>query len=103
MIQQIISSYSDFFSWDMFIKIVTTPSNWGIIFSLIVLEGLLSADNALVLATMVSDLEDEKQRKLAIFAGMWGAYLFRFLIIGFGVYFRITSYNVCYTKLLRDS
>ncbi len=86
MIQQIISSYSDFFSWDMFIKIVTTPSNWGIIFSLIVLEGLLSADNALVLATMVSDLEDEKQRKLAIFAGMWGAYLFRFLIIGFGVY-----------------
>ncbi len=86
MIQQIISSYSEFFSWDMFVQIVTTPSNWGVILSLILLEGLLSADNALVLATMVSDLKDEKQRRLAIFAGMWGAYLFRFLIIGIGVY-----------------
>jgi YkoY family integral membrane protein len=84
--QQIINSYSEFFSWDMFIQIITTPSNLGIIFSLIILEGLLSADNALVLATMVSDLKDEKKRKLAIFAGMWGAYIFRFLIIGFGVY-----------------
>ncbi len=86
MIQQIISSYSEFFSWDMFTQIVTTPSNWGIILSLVLLEGLLSADNALVLATMVSDLEDEKQRKLAIFAGMWGAYIFRFIVIGIGVY-----------------
>lgn len=86
MIQQIISSYSEFFSWDMFVEIISSPSNWGIIFSLIILEGLLSADNALVLATMVSDLKDERQRRLAIFAGMWGAYLFRFLIIGIGVY-----------------
>jgi len=86
MIQQIISSYSEFFSWDMFVQIVTTPSNWGVIFSLILLEGLLSADNALVLATMVNELEDEKKRRWAIFAGMWGAYLFRFLIIGIGVY-----------------
>lgn len=86
MIQQIISSYSEFFSWDMFVQIVTTPSNWGVIFSLILLEGLLSADNALVLATMVNELEDEKKRRWAIFAGMWGAYIFRFLIIGIGVY-----------------
>lgn len=86
MIQQIINSYSQFFSWNGFLEIITTPSNWGIILSLILLEGLLSSDNALVLATIVSNLEKEKDRKLAIFAGMWGAYLFRFLVIGFGVY-----------------
>jgi YkoY family integral membrane protein len=84
--QEIIDSYSAFFSWDSFYGIISTPSNWGIIFVLIVLEGLLSADNALVLATMVGGLKDAKQKKLAIFAGIWGAYIFRFFIIGFGVY-----------------
>jgi len=86
MLQEIINSYSQFFSWDVFLSIITTPENWGIILSLILLEGLLSSDNALVLATMVSNLKTEKERKLAVFAGIWGAYFFRFLVIGFGVY-----------------
>ena len=86
MLQQIINSYSQFFSWDIFIGIITTPENWGIILSLILLEGLLSSDNALVLATIVSNLKTEKERKMAVFAGMGGAYFFRFLVIGFGVY-----------------
>lgn len=86
MLQEIINSYSQFFSWDMFYQIITTPANWGVILSLVFLEGLLSADNALVLATIVSNLKTERDRKLAIFAGMWGAYFFRFLVIGFGVY-----------------
>jgi YkoY family integral membrane protein len=66
--------------------IITSPENWGIILTLILLEGLLSSDNALVLATLVSNLKTEKERKSAIFAGIWGAYFFRFLVIGFGVY-----------------
>ncbi|MDD2375915.1 MAG: hypothetical protein PHD15_01495 [Clostridia bacterium] len=86
MLQEIINSYSQFFSWDVFLNIITTPENWGIILSLILLEGLLSSDNALVLATMVSNLKTEKERKLAIFAGIGGAYFFRFIVIGFGVY-----------------
>ncbi len=86
MLQEIINSYTQFFSWDIFHQIITTPSNWGVILSLMFLEGLLSADNALVLATIVSNLRTDRERKLAIFAGMWGAYIFRFLIIGFGVY-----------------
>jgi YkoY family integral membrane protein len=44
---------------------------------LIVLEGLLAADNALVLAIMVRHLPDE-ERKKALFYGLAGAFLFRF-------------------------
>ncbi|MBB5324328.1 YkoY family integral membrane protein [Anoxybacillus tepidamans] len=44
---------------------------------LIVLEGLLSADNALVLAIMVKHLPEE-QRKKALFYGLAGAFVFRF-------------------------
>ncbi|MCR8645686.1 TerC family protein [Paenibacillus sp. N1-5-1-14] len=44
---------------------------------LIALEGLLAADNALVLAIMVKHLPDE-QRKKALFYGLVGAFVFRF-------------------------
>lgn len=44
---------------------------------LIGLEGLLAADNALVLAIMVRHLP-EKQRKRALFYGLAGAFVFRF-------------------------
>lgn len=44
---------------------------------LVVLEGLLAADNALVLAIMVKDLP-EQDRKKALFYGLAGAFVFRF-------------------------
>lgn len=44
---------------------------------LIALEGLLAADNALVLAIMVKHLPDEERRK-ALFYGLAGAFVFRF-------------------------
>lgn len=44
---------------------------------LIALEGILAADNALVIATMVKHLPDE-QRKKALFYGLGGAFIFRF-------------------------
>ncbi|PLS07238.1 TerC family protein [Neobacillus cucumis] len=44
---------------------------------LIVLEGLLAADNALVLAIMVKHLPEE-ERKKALFYGLAGAFVFRF-------------------------
>jgi YkoY family integral membrane protein len=44
---------------------------------LIALEGLLAADNALVLAIMVKHLP-EKERKRALFYGLAGAFIFRF-------------------------
>lgn len=44
---------------------------------LIGIEGLLAADNALVLAIMVKHLPEE-QRKKALFYGLAGAFVFRF-------------------------
>ncbi|MFD1929837.1 TerC family protein [Sporosarcina siberiensis] len=81
----ILSTYAAFFDWDMWVNVLTDPVSWGLIGTLIILEGLLSADNALVLAVMVKHLP-EKQRKKALFYGLLGAYVFRFIAIGVGVF-----------------
>lgn len=47
---------------------------------LILMEGLLSLDNAVVLAVLVKDLPDA-QRKRALTYGIWGAFIFRFLAL----------------------
>lgn len=47
---------------------------------LIVLEGLLAADNAVVLAVMVKHLDPERRRK-ALFYGLFGAFVFRMFAI----------------------
>ena len=44
--------------------------------TLVILEGLLSADNALVLAVLVRNLPKEQQSK-ALKYGIWGAFFFR--------------------------
>ncbi|WP_445488613.1 TerC family protein [Niallia sp. 03133] len=44
---------------------------------LIGLEGILAADNAVVMAVMVKHLPSEKQKK-ALFYGLFGAFIFRF-------------------------
>lgn len=83
--QGLAASYGAFFSLDAFISVITDPVSLGIIGTLILLEGLLSADNALVLAVMVRSLPKHQQRR-ALFYGIWGAYIFRFIAIGIGVY-----------------
>lgn len=47
-----------------------------IVFNMIILESLLSVDNAAVLAIMVKDLPG-RQKKQALRYGLWGAYLLR--------------------------
>lgn len=54
----------------------------AIVGNLIIIESLLSVDNAAVLATMVMDLP-EKQRNKALKYGIWGAYIFRGLAMIF--------------------
>ncbi|MFO0960332.1 MAG: hypothetical protein U0800_23335 [Isosphaeraceae bacterium] len=54
---------------------------WSII-SLVLLEILLSADNALVLAMMVRHLPRDLQKK-ALLVGIWGAFVFRLLAVVF--------------------
>lgn len=83
--QSFIDNFSSFFNWEHMSSILAQPSTWGIIGTLIILEGLLSADNALVLAVMVRHLP-KKQQKKALFYGIIGAYIFRFLAIGVGTY-----------------
>ncbi len=58
-------------------EIVDKPTtSLAIIFNLIIIESLLSVDNAAVLATMVLDLKKE-DRKKALHYGIIGAYIFR--------------------------
>jgi YkoY family integral membrane protein len=85
ILQGFVDTYVQFFNWDMWVEVLTDPVSWGLIGTLVILEGLLSADNALVLAVMVKHLP-EKQRKRALFYGLLGAYAFRFIAIGIGVY-----------------
>ncbi|RUL54296.1 MULTISPECIES: TerC family protein [Lysinibacillus] len=47
---------------------------------LVVLEGLLAADNAVVMAVMVKHLPQEQQKK-ALFYGLVGAFIFRFVAL----------------------
>ena len=63
--------------------IINNPAaSLAIIGNLIIIESLLSVDNAAVLATMVMDLP-EKQRNKALKYGIWGAYFFRGLAMIF--------------------
>lgn len=83
LLEAIANTYAQFFDLNMWAELLTDPKAWAIILTLVILEGLLSADNALVLAIMVKHLP-EKQRKKALMYGLWGAYLFRFIAIGLG-------------------
>ena len=55
------------------------PYLW-VILVLVFLEGLLAADNAVVMAVMVRHLPPE-QRKKALFYGLLGAFIFRFIAL----------------------
>jgi YkoY family integral membrane protein len=57
----------------------------AVVGNLIIIESLLSVDNAAVLATLVSDLP-AAQRKQALRYGIFGAYLFRGLCLLFASY-----------------
>ncbi len=64
-------------------EIISHPGqSLAIIGNLILIESLLSVDNAAVLATMVMDLPQE-QRNKALKYGIWGAYFFRGLAMIF--------------------
>ncbi|KRK97000.1 TerC family membrane protein [Secundilactobacillus odoratitofui DSM 19909 = JCM 15043] len=65
---------------------ISSGSDWLIIFSLVLIECLLSVDNAVVLAAQTQALPTKELREKSLFYGIWGAYIFRFLIIGLGTY-----------------
>ena len=70
----------------LWLDILSHPgASLAIIGNLIIIESLLSVDNAAVLATMVMDLP-EKQRDKALKYGIWGAYIFRGLAMIFAAF-----------------
>ena len=58
------------------------PSDLLVVGTLIILEGLLSADNALVMAMIVKHLPKEEQKR-ALFYGLMGAFIMRGIAIIF--------------------
>ncbi len=58
------------------------PADFAVVGILVLLEGLLSADNALVLALLVRHLS-QRERAKALLYGLLGAFLFR----GIGIFF----------------
>ena len=84
LLNHLLDTYASFFDWQLWVEVLSDPVSWGYIGSLVILEGLLSADNALVLAIMVKHLPEEKRKK-ALTYGLFGAYFFRFVFIGLGM------------------
>lgn len=78
--------YGPFFSLENWQNVITSGQDWLIIFSLVMIECLLSVDNAIVLAAQTRVLPTLKEQEESLFYGLWGAYIFRFLIIGIGTY-----------------
>jgi predicted tellurium resistance membrane protein TerC len=76
-INDILSGLSTYFTFDYVL----------IIIQLIILEGLLSFDNAIALAALVrKNLPREEDRKKALMWGIWGAYILRTVVIFIGVW-----------------
>ena len=83
LIEQLYGPFFDLNNWK---TVITSGNDWLIIFSLVILECVMSVDNAIVLATQTQVLPTKKLQEESLFYGLWGAYLFRFLVIGVGVY-----------------
>ena len=82
----IFKMYAPFFSGSNWIHVLTSGKDWLVILTLILMECLLSVDNAVVLAAQTKVLPDKKQQEKSLFYGLWGAYIFRFIVIGIGTY-----------------
>ncbi|MCH4009081.1 DUF475 domain-containing protein [Companilactobacillus sp.] len=82
----LINMYAPFFDINNWTSVVSSGADWMIILSLVVMECILSVDNAVVLAAQTQSLPDKKDREKSLFYGLVGAYVFRGIVIGVGVY-----------------
>ncbi len=78
--------YGPFFDLHNWATVIESGQDWLIILSLVVLECILSVDNAVVLAAQTQSLPNKVEQEKSLFYGLFGAYIFRFLVIGVGVY-----------------
>lgn len=82
----LINMYAPFFDLNNWKTVITSGSDWLLILSLVVMECILSVDNAVVLAAQTQTLPTKKEQEKSLFYGLVGAYIFRFIVIGLGVY-----------------
>lgn len=78
--------YGPFFDGHNWLTVIESGQDRLIILSLVLIECLLSVDNAIVLAAQTRVLPTLKEQEESLFYGIWGSYLFRFLIIGIGTF-----------------
>lgn len=83
LLEKLYGPFFDVHNWE---TVITSGQDWLIIFSLVMIECLLSVDNAVVLAAQTRVLPTLKEQEESLFYGIWGSYIFRFLVIGIGVY-----------------
>lgn len=83
LLEKLYGPFFDLHNWSM---VITSGQDWLIILSLVMIECILSVDNAVVLAAQTRVLPTLREQEESLFYGIWGAYIFRFLIIGVGVY-----------------
>lgn len=82
----ILKLYAPFFDGNNWLHVLTSGKDWMIILTLILMECLLSVDNAVVLAAQTQVLSNKAEQRKSLVYGLWGAYLFRFIVIGIGTY-----------------
>lgn len=78
-----VSAVFDGHNW---LTVISSGQDWVVIFSLVMMECLLSVDNAVVLAAQTRVLPTLREQEESLFYGIWGSYIFRFLVIGIGTY-----------------
>jgi len=78
--------YGPFFDLNNWATVIESGEDWLVILSLVVMECILSVDNAVVLAAQTQSLPNKVEQEKSLFYGLFGAYIFRFLVIGIGVY-----------------
>mgnify|MGYP001180470293 FL=1 len=83
---QLLKLYQPFFDGQNWLHVVTSGKDWMVILTLVLMECLLSVDNAVVLAAQTQVLPDKEDQRKSLLYGLWGAYLFRFIVIGIGTY-----------------
>ena len=82
----ILKMYAPFFDLNNWEHVLSSGKDWMIILTLILMECLLSVDNAVVLAAQTQVLPTKAEKEKSLLYGLWGAYLFRFIVIGIGTY-----------------
>lgn len=82
----LVNMYGPFFDLHNWATVIESGEDWLIILSLVVMECMLSVDNAVVLAAQTQSLPSKAEQEKSLFYGLFGAYIFRFIVIGLGVY-----------------